>query len=211
MMHLVDDEIYELAQITEEYLTYDSRQLEQMEHLKICADCYNKFCSAMAAIEVTSESGYIVLSEIYEINKNIQKVSSDKKILAAVQIARENLEGSAAVFIRQIEQAKAMFKFAPALATALRGGNGINSNIFRAEDINDERTFIMFDAKKRELMIQIDCSGFTSKDVKVYLFFEKFEMRELHLEKKGEYLKGFLKGIPDDDFRLQIECIKHDA
>ena len=64
MKHLTDDEIYRLAELTEECEPYNDVEMEQMEHLKTCTECFDKFCVTLALLEVTNESGYMVLSEI---------------------------------------------------------------------------------------------------------------------------------------------------
>lgn len=207
MMHLTGDEIFELAQLAEEYQPYSSLNLQQMEHLKTCNSCYRKFCAARAVIDVTSESGYMVLFDIYGLNIENKKVSPYKRILAVVQIIQKNIEKSASAVIRQVKQDGAVFQFTPALAAAVRGRRGTGSEIFKAEDVDDERTFIIFDAGKRELMIQINRAGLKSENIKVFVCFRDSEIMEMGLEEKGRFLKGFLRNIPDNDFQIRIECI----
>ena len=204
MTHLTDDEIFDLAQMTEDFQIYNSLNLQQMEHLKTCESCYKVFCSALAVLDMTSEGGYMFLSELYGMNAAVKNVFPTSKILAIVQIAREKIKESASSVIRQVEQAGTVFKFTPVLAAAVRGNRETNPEIFRAEDTDDERTFIVFDAGKRELMIQINRSKLESEKVRVYLCFDNSETIEVNLEEKGKYLRGVLKGIPDKDFQIRI-------
>lgn len=205
MMHLTGDEIFELAQLTEDGWQYSSLNLQQMEHLRTCRSCYEKFCSALAVMDVTSEGGYIVLSEIYSIDTESEKVFQGRKILAVVQVIREKIEDSVSAVMKQVEQAGSVFNFTPALAAAVRGGGRIDSEIFKIEDADDDRTFIVFDAGKKELMVQINSTGLETENVKAYIYFHNSEMIEVGLEKKGKYLKGVLGNISDNDFQIRIE------
>lgn len=204
MMHLTDDEIFDLAQITEDFQIYSSLNLQQMEHLKTCESCYRIFCSALAVLDMTSESGYMFLSGLYGMDA-AKKVSPASKILAVVQIAREKIKESASAVIRQVEQAGTVFKFTPVLAAAVRGNRETNPEIFRAEDVDDEKTFIVFDAGKRELMIQINRAKLEAERVRVYLCFDNSETIEVSLEEKGKYLRGVLRDISDQDFQIRVE------
>lgn len=205
MMHLTGDEIFELAQLTEDGWQYSCLNLQQMEHLRTCRSCYEKFCSALAVMDVTSEGGYMVLSEIYSIDTESEKVFQGRRILAVVQVIREKIEDSVSAVMKQVEQAGSVFKFTPALAAAVRGGGRTDSEIFKIEDADDDRTFIVYDAGKKELMVQIHSTGLETENVKAYICFHNSEMIEVDLEKKGKYLKGVLGNISDNDFQIRIE------
>ena len=214
MMHLTDDEIYELPQLTEDCQPYSLLNLSQMEHLKMCEWCYKKFCSALAILEVTSESGYLILSEMYGMNaesvsvtENV-KFSQGKRILAALQVIREKIEDRAVAIIKQVEQPEAAFSFVPVLAVASRGREQTGSGILKAEDMDDERTFMMFDTQKGEFLIQLNRAELEAGDIKVCLCFGVFEALEVPLEEKGKILKGFLRDIPDGDFEIRIEYME---
>ena len=104
MMHLTGDEIFELAQLTEDGWQYSCLNLQQMEHLRTCRSCYEKFCSALAVMDVTSEGGYMVLSEIYSIDTESEKFFQGRRILAVVQVIREKIEDSVSAVMKQVEQ-----------------------------------------------------------------------------------------------------------
>ncbi len=205
MMHLTGDEIFELAQLTEDGRQYSSLNLQQMEHLRTCRSCYEKFCSALAVMDVTSEGGYMVLSEIYSIDTETENIFQGRRILAVVQVIREKIEDSVSAVMKQVEETGSVFNFTPALAAAVRGGGRTDSEIFKIEDADDDRTFIVFDAGKKELMVQINRTGLETENVKAYLCFHNSEMIEVDLEKKGRYLKGVLGNISDNDFQIRIE------
>ena len=117
----------------------------------------------------------------------------------------EKIKESASAVIRQVEQAGTVFKFTPVLAAAVRGNRETNPEIFRAEDVDDEKTFIVFDAGKRELMIQINRAKLEAERVRVYLCFDNSETIEVSLEEKGKYLRGVLRDISDQDFQIRVE------
>lgn len=205
MMHLTDDEIFELAQLTEDCQPYNSVHLQQMEHLRTCELCYGTFCSALAIMDVTSVCGYMVLSEIYGIDMETEEAFPCKRVLAAVRIIQKKIEQSASGVIKQVEQAGAAFKFISVPSTSIRGVGGTGSEIFKVEDVDDEKTFIVFDAGKMELMVQINRTRLEFGDVKVYICSPNSDTTEVSLQGKGRYLKGILDNIPEEDFEIRIQ------
>ena len=232
MKHLTDDQIYRLAVLTEEMEPYDSCEMEQMEHLKTCKECYDKFCAALSLVAVTSESGYMVLADIYETEnlfemedvKEIEKIcqtgtlpgsSKNEKILAAVKVVRQKVEETVSAVIEQIEEIESMFKFRPALAFSARSIKNVNAKdtddeipaTVKVKNIEDEKTFIMFDAKNNQLMVQVNVKELESKEIAVYLDFGNHERQEVPLERRGNIVKGVVSDLPEADFSVYIEIL----
>lgn len=230
MKHLTDDQIYRLAVLTEEMETYDSCEMEQMEHLKTCKECYDKFCAALSLVAVTSESGYMVLADIYETEKlfkiedvkEIEKIcetgtipasSINEKILAAVKVVRQKVEETMSAVIEQIEEIESMFEFRPALAFSTRSIKSVSDNdadneipmTVKVKNVEDEKTFIMFDAKNNQLLVQINVKELESKEIAVYLDFENHKRQEVPLERRGNIVKGVVADLPEADFSVYIE------
>lgn len=206
MMHLSDEEIMRLAEVTEEQMNYSEHELEMMAHLKSCSSCYEKFCSSLALLEVTSDSGYAILSEIYgmEYARNLA-VQAENKILAVVGLVRTKLIENMDVILEQIERKGDAFSFHPSVAMATRGLTSSSSNVYKVEDVNDDKTFIMLDPKNNELMVQINTKGLENTRIRAFLQLESGKTIEIDMEMKGKIYKGLVKNLPSEKFQIIIE------
>lgn len=206
MIHLSDEQLIRLAEVADEHFIYNEHELEQMEHLKTCTYCYEKFCSVRTLLEVTSDSGYSVLSEIYGIKyAGVNSVQEENRILAVINIARNKLMESIDGVLEQINRTKASFCFEPVLAAATRGNSENNSCIYKVEDIDDDKTFVVFDSKNDELFIQINTKGLMIKKIAVYLQRESGTKIEIPLQSTGKIYKGTLKNLPTEKMQIVIE------
>lgn len=205
MRHLSDDEIILLAEMTDEELIYTKEQIEMMGHLKICRSCYDKFCGAMMLTEVTSESGYAYLSKIY--GMDYAKSTTAKvltKTLAVVDLIKKEIHNTVSTVLEQVAGDNDAFTFSPAIAMATRSLPDLESSLYKIEDISDEKTFIVVDAKRRELLIQINARNYGDSIIKVFLQYESGETIEIPLEYKNAVYKGIVRNLADGNARLVI-------
>lgn len=206
MMHLSDEEIMRLAEATEEQLAYTERELEMMNHLKTCTSCYEKFCSSLALLEVTSDSGYVVLSEIYGMEYARKLVvQAGNKILAVVNLVRNKLIENMDVILEQVERTGDTFRFHPSVAMATRGLADSDNNVFKVEDVNDDKTFIMYDPKNNELLVQINTKELESAKIRAFLQLESGETIEINMKVMGKIYKGLVNNLPSEKFQIIIE------
>lgn len=209
MTHLSEDNLLRLAEITEEDLSYNDSDLEMVNHLKTCVSCYNKFCSALVLLSVTSESGYIVLSEMYALKQEenpIKQVSN--KILAAVNFAINRFAENIDVILDQVKSASDAFLFQPSLAMATRGLSESDQGIYKVEDINDEKTFIAVDPTNNELLIQINTKEFENIRIRASIQLESSETIEIQLQQKGKVYKGQISNLPSERFQIIVEAVE---
>lgn len=206
MMHLSDEEIMRLAEITEEHLNYSEHELKMMNHLKTCLSCYEKFCSSLALLEVTSDSGYVVLSEIYGM-EDARKlvVRAENKILAVVNLVRNKLLENIDVILEQVERTGDAFRFQPSVAMATRGLIDSDKSVYKVEDVNDDKTFIMLDPRSNELLVQINTKEFENTRIRAFLRLESGETIEINMELKGKIYKGLVNDLPSEKFQIIIE------
>lgn len=206
MMHLSDEEIMRLAEVTEEQLTYTEHEIEMMNHLKTCTSCYEKFCSSIALLEVTSDGGYVVLSEIYGMEYARKLVvQAGNKILAVVNLVRNKLLENMDVVLEQVERTEDAFRFHPSVAMATRGLVDSENSVYKVEDVNDDKTFIMLDPKNDELLVQINTKELKNTRIRAFLQLESGKMIEINMELKGKICKGLIKKLPSEKFQLIIE------
>lgn len=206
MTHLSEDQIMNLAEVTEDMIPYIASEKDMMLHLKSCEECYSQFCSCLALLEVTSESGYAVLSEIYgmEYAKSLA-AKAGNKILAVVNLVKTKLMENIDVIMEQAEGSGDSFRFRPALATATRGTSDSSKKMYKVEDISDEKTFIIMDPIHDELLIQINAKSVSDNKIRVYLKTESGEIIDCDMTAKGKIYKGLVKGLPPEKFQIVIE------
>lgn len=102
-MHLSDEELLCLAELTEAGQPYDDRQLLQMEHLKTCGICYDKFCSMLALAEAVGPDGYLTLAELHASEE--ENVNDMQNLhTSAVMKIRKSRAGSIADIANNIQQ-----------------------------------------------------------------------------------------------------------
>lgn len=206
MTHLSEENLLRLAEITEEDLSYNDNELEMMDHLKTCVPCYKKFCSALTLLSVTSESGYMILSKMYALKQAdppIKQVSN--KILAVVNFAVNRLTGNIDVVLNQVKSGSDAFFFQPSLAMATRSLSEATQEIYKIEDINDEKTFIAVDPVSRDLMIQISTKELGNIHIRAFLQLENGDMIEIPLQQKGNIYKGQISDFPSEKFQIIVE------
>lgn len=201
-MHLSNDELYKLAELTFENQPYDQIETEQMKHLKTCKECFEKFCAALTMIEITSEAGYAMMYEKPDPEKLISE-----KILAVVSVIKKHINRSAETVMEQIEKAGSALCFRAPLMLGTRGVGAGSSSVLKLEDIKSEKTFIMLDTERKELLVQIDSKFLGTDMVKVFLTDPDGDRTDIPVVKKGNIISGLLKNVPDADFEICIEKV----
>lgn len=206
MTHLTEIQIMRLAEATEAQRPYDDVEKEMMLHLRSCVPCYEHFCSLLALLEVTSDSGYAVLSEIYGMDyaKSLA-ARAGNRILAVVNFVKTKLSQNIDVILEQVDREGDTLKFRPALATIARGQSDTARKMYKVEDISDEKTFIIMDPDRDELLIQINAKVISEGSIQAYLKLESGEIIGCDLEHKGKIYKGTVKGLPTEKFQIVIE------
>lgn len=206
MTHLTKDQIMRLAEVTEHQLPYDDVEKEMLLHLKYCESCYEQFCSSLALLEVTSDSGYTVLSEIYgmEYAKSLM-VRAGNRILAVVNLVKTKLMENIDIILEQVDREDDALRFRPTLATVTRGQSDTARKMYKVEDISDEKTFIIMDPECDELLIQINAQTISEGRIVAYLKLESGKKIDCKLESKGKIYKGAIKGLPTERFQIVIQ------
>lgn len=206
MTHLTEDQIMRIAEATENQLPYDDAEKEMLLHLKSCESCYERFCSSLALLEVTSESGYLILSEIYgmEYAKSLA-ARAGNKILAVVNLVKTKLMENIDIILEQVDREGDALRFRPTLATAARGQSDASRKMYKVEDVSDEKTFIIMDPESDELLIQINAKTMSEGRIRAYLKLESGKIIDCKLEPKGKIYKGSIKGLPTEKFQIVIE------
>lgn len=72
-MHITDENIYELAKKTIEDIAFNEEQYEQMNHIKVCKQCFDKYSAMVGIMVAVGEEGFMLLK------KNNKDSSQEKK------------------------------------------------------------------------------------------------------------------------------------
>ncbi len=185
MNHLSEEWLMRLAEDTVGQRAYDKEEIGMMEHLKDCVPCYEKFCSALVLLEVTSEGGYAALSGIYGVGRTKKTVAqAGRKVLAAVGIVIRKLrEGMDVAFEQAMEGVS--FQFLPQPAMATRGMADSGNRVYKAGDMEDEKTFLAIDPAHKKLLLQVNAKKLGDVKINAYLKLASGGKIEIPLEMKG--------------------------
>ena len=207
MMHLNFDELLRLAEASASQEGFDDIQIEQLEHLKICRDCYESFCLLSALTDMMSESGSYVLNnneDISLVNKTAKALKT--KVLAKFQVVRNTATNAIGAALEQIDQATSLLQFAPSLAMATRGGGKTDTITIRLEEFEDDKTYIVFKPETNEIALQINTRGMDVDNLHVYIEFADSSKIEMPVAKRGNIVKGTMSNIPNSNFHIVIEA-----
>lgn len=207
MSHIDFEVLYHLAEFANEGHPFNENELDAMQHISNCEQCYDKFCSLMALADVTSESGYIVLSEIFQFGKETTVVKNmNEKIMAVIDVIVRKVKDSVSVVMEQVEQMQASISFEVPLAVAARGVDDASEVVIqKLESVENERTFITYDNSAHILLIQIDTRELSTDKITVFMILDTGEKIEIPMVRIGTLLKGKVENVPNETFRIYIK------
>lgn len=207
MNHINFDMLYRLAECVENEQPFNDAETDAMRHIADCKECYGKFCSLLAIISVTSNSGYVTLSEIFtekDTAKQMENISN--RVMAVISIAIQKVKESVSVMMEQVEQIKDGFIFEAPLAVATRDATGHEgSKLRKLEDVENERNFITVDPISKVLLVQIDARDLEGCKAIAYITLDSGDRIDIPLSRVGSVFRGKIANIPEERFDLYIE------
>lgn len=206
MIHLSYEELFELAETSTSQEGFDDNQINQLEHLKTCRDCYESFCLLSALSEIMSESGSYMLEpvNVSPVKENVKMLKT--RVLAEFQVLRDTAANALGTVLKQINQENSSLRFGQSLAWATRGGEKTEFTDIRLEEYEDDRTYIVFKTETNELDIQMNISKMEVDHLRIYIEFENGEKKEVAVTKRGSIVKGIISDTPNCDFNIVIEA-----
>lgn len=205
MMHLTMDEILEFASKLSLDEMMDDTELNRLNHIRECDECYNHFGIALALCDATNAEG---ISLVAESRRSIESLQEEiKEPLSVIKVVRKKINDVKSAIMEQINDVSAMLSFEPSLALATRDAkDGMTSGIIKLEEIEDEKTFIAFDPQSNELIVQINIKNVDDENLGIYLISGGKRIIEVPTVKENGFIKGRFSNIPDGDFRIYIEA-----
>lgn len=207
MRHLIYDEVLQLAEASASQEGFDDIQIEQLEHLKTCKDCYETFCLLSALSDVMSESGSYAFRNPESISIVSETVKELKnKVIAKFQVIRNVATTAIDAVFEQIDQATSVLQFGPSLAIETRGSGKADSTTIRLEEFEDDKTYVVFNPEKNEIGLQINIRGMEIESLHVFIELDDSTRLELPVIRRGNIVKGNMGNIPNCSFQITIEA-----
>lgn len=206
MTHLTDDQLYHLAELSSNAELLNVEEEQQLDHIKSCRECFNKYCVMATLMDATSLTcGLVFDSSALQVRE--KAIAPAKKLLASLRITYQHLQDKITLVGEQIQQNLSAFAFEPVLATAVRGGGAVKTMMLRMEDIDDEDSYFVYDGENHKILLQFDAKNNALNKVKVYLRFDDQSTIDIPLEQNGSYLRGIVSDVPSENFEVRIEEI----
>ena len=175
-----------------------------LKHIKECKECYKNFGVALTLCDATSNEGMALLAE--ERRKEKEDVSLMLEPLSVIKVVRQKINDIKSAVLEQIQNVNDLFAFEPAVAFATRGiEESSKSDQIKLEELDDEKTFILFDAQKDELYVQINMKNLGDKEIEIYLLDNDNKIYEVPSTREANFLKGHMTGVPVGDFKIYID------
>ena len=137
MMHLTEDQLYHLAELSCDAEELNTEEDQQFEHVKSCRECFNQYCVLATILDATSLNCDLVFDPVQIPESTVAPV---RKLLVALRVTCERVYNTISLIGEQIPQNMATFAFERVLATAVRGSSSSKTSILRMEDLDDEDT-----------------------------------------------------------------------
>ncbi|MCR4891130.1 MAG: hypothetical protein K5989_02955 [Lachnospiraceae bacterium] len=225
MKHLSDNDIYELVVKMDEMELLSDDEIGMLDHLKECEDCFDAFCATSCALDVAGESGGLIISRIFESEREDMEVSEKKSVLSesvigAFRIFRNSVNDKVETVLKELSGFKSRFTFIQSWIPAFSRGDDIfspdnngaedigdddSSEIIKYEDIEDDNSFILYDGQSGDIMVQFSKEKIGSDGAEVYIKLEDGNRMAIPMSSDGGIMRGMLKDVPGRSFELYIE------
>lgn len=147
MYHLTKDDLFGLAYLVTQELPFTEADIEMMEHIGQCEECYQKLRIAMALLEATE------IESIAAVMTAPKKPSVRSTVAAVIRLAVKE----ASVLLEQVADEASSWLFdKPLYAAGVRGAADDSADPTLV-DINDEETLISYDSETKQLLLHFHC------------------------------------------------------
>lgn len=202
MRHIDEDALYRLAEKSNRFLPFTDEEEAMLDHLEECKECYEVFCACCAVLDAMSESAAGMIAQtLRERNAAVSPVQS---ALATIRVMTNTVKDAVRVSMEQLDQALSELFFQPAFA-AVRGSASGPATYSKLESMENERTYVTYDAEKRHLKVQIDTADLTNEKIAVVLLDDQGKRHPLPVERKGKTLSAEADNLPFEAFTILIE------
>lgn len=207
MEHLNIDELLDLAEASSSQEGFEDSQIEKLEHLKTCTDCYESFCILSVFTDMMDEGGSYVPGSNEAVNDVKETAKAAKaRLLARFKVVRNTAANVIETALEQIDQTAAVLQFGPSLAMATRGGGKTDKTAIRLEEFTDDKTYIVFKPEANEIIFQINLRDMDVENLHVYIEAADSGKTEIQISKQRNIVTGSMSNVPNDDFQIIMEA-----
>lgn len=196
MKHLTDDQAYDLAKKIAAGSVFSEEDVVNMRHISQCDDCYQMLCCLIAMQDVSLHLGeFAKTPSTAGVTAPIQD-----SISAIIRLAVSKVKP----LLEQVEANIAAWSFDAPLAVAGARSSRSTNEVCKLEDIDNYKTFVAFDPKKKVLVVQID--GSTEGNLPVaQLKMPDGSVRGISLERKGSVLWAEVHDLPEGEYDIILK------
>lgn len=189
MMHLTEDQVYDLAMKIVNNQAFTEDHVKAMMHIRDCEECYQLLNCMMALLSVTDHIGQIA-----------QKPAPVRQAVAAkIRIVADKVNAA----LDQLLPSSNSWAFAPAALAGARSADSEESGIQTVEDIDNVETFVQYDPEQKTLTIQID--GTDGVIPRAFLRFADGSMTKIVFEKLEHLYWAQIDDLKDGEYKLFLE------
>ena len=195
MNHLNDHRIYDLAEKIETAAPFTQQDLSDLDHIGRCDDCYLHLRSTMALIHVTNHAeDYILRRSPARVPEKVRKT-----ITAVFHLVADRVNA----MLSQLDPGSWQFDTPLAMAGA-RSAQEKSGAVCMLEDLADEQNFVVYDAEKKLLCIQL-AQEWGSDSPRISLVHADGARQEIPLENRGDILWAEVPGLEEGQYQLILE------
>jgi hypothetical protein len=207
MKHLEEELILRLAEHYVDGMLYDQEEIEAIQHIGQCDQCYDAFCCAAVLCEATTPEMIEEILPVVDDEQLARELDALEPVRAkvSIRVVMQAVGDRITVKMNQLEQALSQWMFEPPLSMAGVRGLGDNASVDSAaclEDAESRYTYITFDGETGRLYIQLDTDSIPEMPDSIVLRYASGDSQKLELKQNGRFLTGEATGICDTDFEI---------
>ena len=189
MMHLTEDQTYDLALKIVNNQAFSEEHVKAMKHIRECGECYQYLNCMMALVTVTDRIGQLAARPVPV------RQAAAAKIRVVVDKVNATLD--------QLLPPADGWAFAPAALAGARSMDGEDGGMQTVEDIDNGETFVRYAPEQRTLTIQI--GGTDGVTPRAFLRFADGSMMKIAFEKLEHLYWAQVSDLGDGEYKLFLE------
>ena len=208
MKHLTEDQIMRIARCYSECMPYEKEDLEAIEHIGECDECYNSFCCAVVIHEATSEEA---LSAVFpELGIEVIEAELDalepSHALAVIRVITAKAADKVKATMEQIGSIMDGWVFGQPMAMAGSRGASDEENEAVAVMENEDSKFttVRYDATTGNLTVSIDTAEMENVPSSVVIRNNNGKAQEIKLSENGRFMVAEISGLNDSSFEIVL-------
>lgn len=203
MKHLDENQILQLAKRTNDYLPYNDEEEIWLDHLEQCEECFEQFKLALVISDALSVESEAYISRLTEMVAQ-SEVSVKETVIGAVKYIRSGISGAFSEAKELFNKATSVFCFEPAFLGARGTETPLTDGTVKANDTFNEGTFITYDPKTKELIIELRQEDCPPEKLSAFVETESGDRIDIPLKITGITASGKISLVHSENFTVKI-------